>query len=431
MKIQDSILNFHARFARRRATLRRSRPAGPCRVPFVGREVSFVGRVSLVARALPLVACALLLACSKRPPPSGAPASASGSTGASSAPAVPAPSVGRLGTPTGFELTASAAGATLVWSPVKRESGALRKVELDAGGRFAGPASVAVDASAVSGDISDLTATWVKERLALAWVEREGAKARVRAAWAGSGAAPFELGPAWSGPRTARGNVVIAARDDRALIFARGDQAACIDAGRHGCFTFEFHELTSGGLEKSGLPMSVPVPCADNSTELAVVGRRFHYGVCTDTGERPVTTMFTIERDPDYARADPLLEGCTPAGTFVWQGAAWLIAECENGRRAVRLGARDEPAEYLDLHALRLECKHGAATIRAPSLDLLLDEPRSALAPLLPPNLAPPGARAVWAGRALVVGTTLADRVRLARYTCAGDALRTETLDVQ
>ncbi len=382
------------------------------------RSAAFAALVA--ACALPLVACA------KRSAPS---ASANGASAAVAA--VPAPSVGRLGTPTGFELTASATGATLVWSPVKREHGALRKVELDAAGAFASPASVAVDASAVTGEVTDVAAAWVKERLALAWVERDGAKARVRAAWAGNGAAPFELGAAWSGPRTARGNVVIAARDDRALVFSRGDQTPCVDAERHGCFGFDFHELTSSGLEKGGLPMSVPVPCADNSTELAVVGRRFHYGVCTQTGERPVTTMFTIERDPDYARADPLLEGCTPAGTFVWQSAAWLVAECENGRRAVRLGARDEPAEYLDLRAPRVECRHGAATLRAPSLELPLDEPRSGLAALLPPNLAPLGARAVWTGRALVVGTTLGDRVRLTRHTCAADGLRTETLDVQ
>lgn len=367
----------------------------------------------------------MLAACTKRASPSGAPAPAS-----AAAPAVPAPSVGRLGTPTGFELTASAIGATLVWSPIKRENGAVRRVELDAAGAFASPASDAVDSSAVAGEVTDLAAAWVKERLALAWVERDGAKARVRAAWAGSGAAPFELGAAWTGPRTARGNVVVAARGERALVFSRGDQAVCVDAERHGCFGFEFHELTSGGLEKSGLPMSVPVPCADNSVQLAVAARRFHYGVCTQNGERPLTTMFTIERDPDYARADPLLEGCTPAGTFVWQSAAWLVAECENGRRAVRLGARDEAAEYLDLHALRLECRHGAATVRAPSLDLPLDEPRSGLAALLPPTLAPLGARAVWTGRALVVGTTLGDRVRLTRHTCAGDALRTETLDI-
>jgi hypothetical protein len=362
--------------------------------------------------------------CTKRAAPLPVPS-------ASAAPIASAPKLGRLGTPSGFDLTASATGATLVWAPLDHADGSLRKVELDANGAFTGAPSGALEAGAVHGEATDLTAAWVERRLALAWVEREGAKARVRAAWAGAAAPPFELGPAWSGPRTARGNLALAARGERALVFARGDESVCVDPNRHGCFAFDFHELSSDRAEKSGLPMTVPVPCADNSVELAVVGSRFHYGVCTDTGERPATTMFTIERDPDYARADPLLEGCKPAGTFVWRRAAWLVAECEGGRRAVRLGARDEAAEYLDLHLLRLECKNGTASIHAPSLELLLDEPRSALGALLPTELAPPGARAVWAGHALVVATSFADRVHVARYVCTGDKLETGVLEVR
>ena len=400
---------------------RRDPSARPVRAFQSGLTFAVACRLA-VAVAASLVS---VTACSKRPPPSPIPSASP------APPAVSALKFGRLGTPTGFELTASATGATLVFAPLERADGSLRKLELDPNGAFASAASTALEPGALHGEASDLTATWVDQRLALAWVEREGAKARVRAAWSGASTAPFELGSAWSGPRTARGNVAIAARGERALVFARGDESACIDANRHGCFGFDFHELLPDRAEKSGLPMTVPVPCADDSVELVVAGSRFHYGVCTDTGERPVTTMFTIERDPDYARADPLLEGCKPAGTFVWQRAAWLVAECEGGRRAVRLGARDDSAEYLDLRALRLECKNGLATIRAPSLDLTLDEPRSGLTPLLPLDLAPPGARAVWAGRALIVATSFADRLRLARYACAGDKLAVQTLDVR
>jgi hypothetical protein len=218
----------------------------------------------------------------------------------------------------------------------------------------------------------------------------------------------------------------MAARGDKALVFARGDEAACIDPGRHGCFAFGFHELEAERAVATGLPMSVPVPCSDNSAALAVVGARFHYGVCTDGGKGPVTTMFSIQRDPEYARADTLLEGCTPAGTFVWHDAAWLVADCEGGRRAARIG--DDPQEYLDLHGLRLECRSGRLRIRAPSLDLALDEPRSGLAPLLPPDAAPAGARVAWAGSALVVASSSADAVRLSRRTCRGDRLETSTL---
>jgi hypothetical protein len=382
-----------------------------------------VSRQALTRLALVAVVVA---ACHKGAPATGGPA-------ASGAPSVaaPAPNVGKLGTPTAFELIASATGATLVWAPANRASGALRRVELDGTGAFQAAAAEALDATAVTGEVSDLGAAWVGSRLALAWAEREQGKARVRAAWAGMAAPPFELGPAWSAPRNARGNLVLAARSDRAMVFARGDEAACIEPGRHGCFGFEFYELGPGEAKKTGLPMSVPVPCADNSAQLAVVGGRFHYGVCTITGERPVTTMFSIERDPEYARADALLEGCTPVGTFVWQAAAWLVGECDGGRRAVRLGRRDEAPVFLDLHAARLECRGGSATVRAPSLELALEEPRSGLSALLPAELAPAGARAVWAGRALLVATSLGDGVRIARYRCSGERLEADALAAQ
>lgn len=375
----------------------------------------------------------LTLGCGRRgtargdgPKPAASFGSAASTSGAvTSSGAVAGPPPGRLATPSAFELGASPRGATLLWAPAARAAGAVQKRELDAAGAFQAPSEVAL-ASGVDGDVSDLTATWVGSRLGLAWLERKGPAARVRAAWAGASGVPFELGAAWSGPRTARGNVVMAARGDKALVFARGSEAPCIDPGQKGCFAFGFHELETGRAVATGLPMSVPVPCNDNSAALAVVGERFHYGVCTESASRPVTTLFSIQHDPEYARADTLLEGCTPYGTFVWRGAAWLVAECEGGRRAARIG--DDPQEFLDLHGLHLECRSGRMRLRAPSLDLALDEPRSGLAPLLPPDVAPTGARAVWAGRALLVATSFADELRLTRRSCNGDRLETATL---
>jgi hypothetical protein len=359
--------------------------------------------------------------------------------------------VGPIGTQTAFELVASASGATLVWAPSRHADALLKQVELDGAGAFRGRAVVAVarsaagltaaagaagamggaGAAAASGEVSDLAAARVDTRLALAWVERQGGTARVRATWAEAGAPPFDLGQAWAAPAPARGNVVIAARGGNALVFARGSETDCRDPGRHGCFGFDFHELEPGRAAKTGLPLTVPVPCGSDSVQLAVVGTRFHYGVCTESAQRPITTLFTIEHDPEYARADPLLDGCTPVGTFLWRGAAWLVGDCGGGRRAVRLGARDEAAQFLDLHARRFDCHAGIASLRAPSLDLALEEPRSGLTALLPSELSPPGARAVWTGKALVVAAALADRVRLVRHTCAGDRIETTTLDVQ
>jgi hypothetical protein len=379
------------------------------------------------ARSVMGVVLAGAFGCGKRPPapvPVGGPAPAS--SPAASAPIASAAPVGRLATPTAFELIASPTGGTLVWAPADRGAAALRRRELDASGALQAPLEMAVSSAYVAGEVADLAASWVGSRLALAWLERSGAAARVRAAWAGTSSPPFELGAAWTGPRSSRGNVVIAARADKALVFARGGEAPCIEAARHGCFAFGFHELEASRAVATGLPMSVPVPCTDNSAALAVVGERFHYGVCTETGGRPVTTLFSIQRDPEYARADPLLEGCTPAGTFVWRNAAWLVGDCGGGRRAARIG--DDPQEFLDLHGLRLECQSGRLRIRALSLDLALDEPRSGLAPLLPPDVAQSGARAAWTGRALLVATSFAEELRVTRRTCTGDRLETATL---
>jgi hypothetical protein len=338
-----------------------------------------------------------------------------------------------LVTPTAFDLVPSVSGATLVLvgSTPKR----VLRIDLDAGGAPRGAPGTLLDGGLIPGEPSDLAAAWVGERLAVAWVERTGAKARVRAAWARSDAvhtvalpAVMELDRAWVAPRTARGNVVVAARGDRALVFARGEQTACVDPAQKGCFGFSFHELQTDRAVATGLPLAVPVPCADHSAALAVVGRRWHYGVCTDTGGAPMTTMFTIEHEPEYARADRLLEGCKPTGMLHFGGAAWLVGDCQGNRRAVRVGGRDEPLEFLELRSARVECTADGARVRAPGLDLVLDEPRGRLETVLHSDLVPAGARAVWSGRALVVATTSAGPLTLNRRRCEASGLVTEAV---
>jgi len=364
-------------------------------------------------------------------------AGATPSSSASSAPGEPLSGGGfRLATPTAFELAASGAGTTLIFAALG-DTG-MTRIEFDPGGAPLGPATAALTLERKGVDVSDLAAAWVKERLALSWVERVGSSGRVRAAWAKDRneqrAAPgriLELGAAWLGPRTARGNVAVAARADRALVFARGEATPCVDPLQKNCFGFSFHELGPERAERTGLPLVVPVPCIDDSTALAVVGTRFHYGVCTDTGEAPVTTLFTIEHDPEYARADRLLEGCRPKGMLHFGGAAWLVGDCDGNRRAVRVAGRTEPLQYLDLRVTRLECVAGEARIRAPGLDLELDEPRDRLEGILPPDIAPAGSRVSWSGRALVVAAATGDALALTRFTCAGDRVRKGSIAVR
>jgi hypothetical protein len=215
--------------------------------------------------------------------------------------------------------------------------------------------------------------------------------------------------------------VTVAARGDKALVFSRGDEVGCIDPGKHACYAFLFHELAADAAKRTGLPLSVPVPCTDNATSLLVLSDRYHYGVCTDTGRGPVTTVFTLTPEPAYARADPVLEGCEPAGTFLFQGKAWLIANCQGNRRAARIGGSDDEVEYLDLRSPRLDCRGGIAAIRASGFELLLDQPRGRLEALLPSAIAPRGSRAAFTGRALLVASSVGQSLRVARYVCERD----------
>jgi len=357
------------------------------------------------------------------------PAKPVASSSASAAPAV-ASAGSRLSSPTAFELTAGARGAILLWAPVGANRPELLSLELDASGTRRGSASVLLDGNARGGEISDLSAAFVGEHLAVAWLERTAEKARVRATWAAPKARVFELGTAWRGPPTARGNVVVAARRGAALVFARGDEAGCIEPGKHACYAFLFHELSADRATRTGLPLSVPVPCTDNATSLVVLPERYHYGVCTDTGGDPVTTVFTITPEPAYARADPVLRGCEPSGTFTWKGSAWLVADCQGSRRAARVGGGDEDVEYLDMRSPRLECRSGVAAIRASGFDLVLDEPRAHLEALLPSAIAPRGSRAVWTGRALLVASSAGTALRLARYACEREAWQESNTDL-
>lgn len=311
----------------------------------------------------------------------------------------------------------------MIWAPLGAHRPALLRVELDETGSRRGSASVLLGASARSGEIADLAAAQVGERLAVAWIERADGKARARATWAVPKAPLFELGPAFYGPSAARGNIVVAERRESALVFSRGIEAPCIDPGKSACYAFDFHELAADRVKRTGVPLSVPVPCTDNSTALAVLPSRYHYGVCTDDGKGPVTTIFTITPEPAYARAEQVLAGCEPAGTFVWKDNAWLVAECQGSRRAARIGGGDEVVEYLDMRAPTLECRSGILRIRASSFELVLDEPRQRLEALLPTSIAPRGSRAVFTGNAVLVASNAGTSLRLARYTCTGERL--------
>ncbi|HVR19813.1 MAG TPA: hypothetical protein VMS65_08955, partial [Polyangiaceae bacterium] len=163
----------------------------------------------------------------------------------------------RLASPTAFELAAGPRGATLVFAPRGAGRPALASVALDVSGNRRGSVSPVLDRAVTSGEVTDVSAAFVDERLAAAWIERAHDATRLRAAWVEPKARVFELGDAWRGPPTARGNVVVAARNGAGLVFARGGEVGCIEPGKHACYSFFFNELGRDGARRTGLPLSV------------------------------------------------------------------------------------------------------------------------------------------------------------------------------
>ena len=370
-----------------------------------------------------MLLCAVV-GCSK--PSSGVPAP-SASSGPPSAPHVI--TADDLSSPSAFELVARADGLGLLWASTKQTPGWLLEVELAQDGTpRKSPRPVPVPAHTL-GKVTDLSATMVGEQLALAWVEQSKDEARAVATMLAGAEPPvlLDLGPAAVSAESARGNLVIAAEEarlSRALLMWRGLSAPCVTPQEAPCVGFTFRRLRAGATEPTGQPLSVPVPCASHSVELSVSAGRFHYGVCTREGADPVTTMFSIQYEPEYARAEPLLKGCLPLGTLDVGGVPWLVGDCHGKRKAVPVPLNDEQVQPESIDALTISCTPERALFRQGRFALTLREPRANLQAILPANMLPNGARAGWTGKSLVVAYLAASRLTTRRFTCKAGTLQ-------
>lgn len=366
--------------------------------------------------ALCLVGCA-----QSRPKPSLGSASAA----PSSAPG--AVVAAELSSPSAFELVALPDGLRLLWAAPAPVAGWLWEVELSqAGTPRSKPRPLALPARML-GKVTDLSASYVGSELALAWLEQGKSEARAMASVLSGTETPtlIDLGPSAAAADSARGNIAIAPELEqrRALVMWRGLGSPCIDPQSSPCVGFTLRRVRPGIAEASGMPLSVPVPCASHSVQLATSPGRFHYGVCTREGADPLTTMFSIQDEPPYARAEPLLKGCLPQGSLLVAGAPWLVADCRGKRRAVPVPLADEKVQAENIDALQISCTPERAELRQGRFVLSLREPRAGLQTVLPSRFAPTGARAGWTGKSLVVAYESGGRLETRAYACRGGTL--------
>ncbi len=333
-----------------------------------------------------------------------------------------------LSSPSAFELVARPSGLSLLWASARPAPDWLFEAKLAQDGTLpAPPKSLPLPAHTL-GKVTDLSATLLGEQLALAWVEQSRDEARA-VATVFAGVAPgalLDLGPAALSAESARGNIAIAAEQsrERALLMWRGLAAPCVEPQSAPCVGFTFRRLRAGAAETTGLPLSVPVPCASHSVELGVSAGGFHYGVCTREGADPVTTMFSIQYDPEYARAEPLLKGCLPLGILDVAGLPWLVGDCHGKRKAVPVPLTDEKVEPSLVDALQISCTPERAVLRQGRFSVTLREPRADLSSILPASWLPTGARAGWSGKSLVVVYVAGSQLETRTFACRAGTLQ-------
>jgi hypothetical protein len=328
-------------------------------------------------------------------------------------------------------LVPAEGGALLVWAPPAERGGGIAVRALDALGAPRAAARVLVPAEAPFA-VTELAAAATRDRLGVVWSESSPQQARIRALLVPlDGHAPAEPqllagAPAVGG--SGRGRLAIAAMgDDRMRLLYPAGATECADSEHDGCVGYAFHEL--GGVSARREPwLSVPQPCPEGAATLAGLDGRFFYAVCSWRGDAPSTMAYAINVDTYYARADEVLRGCAPLGMLaIDEGTVLLGADCGVLRRAARLTLELKPAAEFPLADLGLSCTGSRPVIRASGFELELTSARAGLEAVLPDELAPPGARAVWTGKALIVVQRMSGGIELHRHVCEQGALRSET----
>lgn len=344
-------------------------------------------------------------------------------------------SASRLASATAFDLVPAADGALLAWAQdegAQSEGATIRWRRFDARGR----PSAAAGASLPAGPgVRDLAAAETEAGAALAWVEGARAGSTVRAGWVdpGGAARAFHLGPG-GGPVGSRGGLSLAPQGERALLFARAAEAPCDGSGPAPCAAFRFFLVAAGGARPSGVPLVVPSPCDEQAAQLVTApGRgaggsealgRFDYAVCSRATGRAGLTVFSIQPSPAYAMAEDAFAGCTPLGAGRFAGEGGFVAACGSSRRLASAPGGGESLIVRSLDRRGLVCRNGAAQLAFGSGWLSLNEPLGRLELLLDEDLAPTGARAAWAGAALLVARADdAAKLRVSTYSCRGDVL--------
>ncbi len=388
------------------------------------------------ARALAAFALALILACEDEAPPPPL------------APAVPIERPEVIGprstaTRVAYDLALAGGGAVLVWGTPSAQGGGLRAARLDAFGTRVGEDVRVYDpeiprstgAASVAPSTLELAASSAGGKVGITWVEQDGPDLRVRAvvgdAATGTFGAAQQLDESAVVPSRLRGHVGVASSPDGSFFgIYRGHERSCEEGGAARCVGFGVRPLGARAADDGRVPLAVPRPCDQAVAGIVSLGDRFYYGICAADEHGPGTTVYTIQLEPQYARSDRVLAGCTPLGATMVAGSVWVVGRCGEARRIARFDRGREGATELALSGGPVRCDGDRPVLPiADGVEVALDAPMDRLEPLLPSALLEGSPRAVWTGESLLLAVSLGRDVAVHRYECEyGELLRTDVL---
>lgn len=336
---------------------------------------------------------------------------------------------------TAFDLAPIANGAVLVWGRPGRLGGGLVAMRLDEFGGAVGQDVVlfepplpqgGVSAERIAEDALEIDATAARGSLAVVWVARDamnlsvkslvGDVANLRASRA------TLLGRTTRATTAARGNVAIAANADGNLhALVRLDENRCTDGSDARCVHVGHAEIRPTEVRAIGVPLEIPTPCPAPVSGIAWVGGRFHYGVCSARTGQPVTTVYTIESESAVARTEDVLPGCATDGFVATADELLVPGRCPGGRAGARMAANAQAMRAMPMEALSIRCEGRTpilTTEGAIGATVRLVAPLDRLETILPSNVVPEGARAVWTGSTVLIAQPIGGEVALHRFGC-------------
>lgn len=351
-----------------------------------------------------------------------------------------------VASPSAFDIAPVAGGAFLAWGQPATAGGGIRGVLLDRLGtivrqdiRVYQPPVARGDVSAftVAPDAVEVAIATGGGRVGVVWVGRDqtvlSLQGAVGEAQSGSFSPTRTFGPTARRVVGPRGYVALGGSPDgRFVALLRGAETTCPDPAAGACTAFSIAELSPDGFVARGVPLVVPEPCPNAVVGFASAQSRWHYGVCALEQGRPTTSVYSIQFEPEYARADRVLPGCEPDSLFSVGDEVVVSGACAGGRAGARLSRGADALRPLAMDRLALSCEGDRPVIetgRDYGMRIKLDAPMAHVEVLFPERIAPPRSRAVWTGASLLVATPRGGEVVLHRFQCEeGELRRTDVL---